>query len=89
MRAFNPAWVERLLTNSAQYASLLRPTFAGKDAFIQPGHVDTIREKHADLPLYAYPPGHGFNCEQRADYYEESAALARSRTLAFLREHVG
>jgi hypothetical protein len=28
MRACHPAWVEFLLTNSAQYASLLRPTFA-------------------------------------------------------------
>ena len=29
--AHHPAWVERLLTNSAQYATLLRPTFAGDD----------------------------------------------------------
>ena len=41
-----------------------------------------------DLPVYVYPAGHGFNCDQRSAYHAESARLARGRTLAFLREHV-
>jgi carboxymethylenebutenolidase len=32
---------------------------------------------------------HGFNCEQRASYHPASAALARTRTLQFLQQHVG
>jgi carboxymethylenebutenolidase len=41
------------------------------------------------LPVYIYPAGHGFNCDQRASYHAESARLARERALAFLREHIG
>ena len=63
--------------------------FGETDAHITPEHVETIRNKHADLSLFTYPAGHGFNCEQRADYHEESAALARSRTLEFLEKHIG
>lgn len=32
---------------------------------------------------------HGFNCDQRPSYHAESAKLARERTLAFFREHLG
>lgn len=63
--------------------------FGEKDAFIKSEHVATIKHKHAGLPIFTYPAGHGFNCEQRADYHPESADLARSRTLEFLAEHIG
>jgi carboxymethylenebutenolidase len=33
--------------------------------------------------------GHGFNCDQRGSYDAASARLARSRSLEFLRKHVG
>ena len=36
-----------------------------------------------------YPAGHGFNCDQRGSFDAASAKLARERTLAFLRKHVG
>jgi len=36
-----------------------------------------------------YPANHGFNCDQRASFDAPSAKLARERTLAFLRTHVG
>jgi carboxymethylenebutenolidase len=39
--------------------------------------------------VHLYPAQHGFNCEQRASYDDASAKLARERTLAFLRTHVG
>jgi carboxymethylenebutenolidase len=32
--------------------------------------------------------GHGFNCQQRASYHQEAAALARTRTLEFLNRYV-
>ena len=42
------------------------------------------------VELQLYPSGqHGFNCDQRASFDAASAALARDRTLAFLRAHVG
>ncbi len=63
--------------------------FGEKDAFIPNEQVELIAKKHADLPLFTYPAGHGFNCESRADYHPQSAKLARSRTLEFLSEHIG
>jgi len=60
----------------------------------QDGHIpaDTVRAFAKAQPVvqvHLYPAGHGFNCDQRASYHAPSAALARERTLAFLREHVG
>ena len=63
--------------------------FGETDAFIPMQNVELIRAKHAEIPLYTYPAGHGFNCESRADYDQKSANLARERTLAFIREHAG
>ena len=48
-----------------------------------------IREWYPKLTIHLYPAGHGFSCEQRADFHAESAALGRERTLALLAEHVG
>jgi carboxymethylenebutenolidase len=36
-----------------------------------------------------YPANHGFNCDQRGAYDAASAALARTRTLAFFGQHLG
>ncbi len=63
--------------------------FGETDAFIPIEAVDRIAERRPDIPLYRYPAGHGFNCESRSDYHPESARLARSRTLDFIREHIG
>ncbi len=63
--------------------------FGDIDKSIPLDDVATIRAAHPDIPIHVYPGGHGFNCDQRADYQPESAALARERTLAFLAEHLG
>lgn len=63
--------------------------FGETDAFIPVENVDKIQERRPGIPLYRYPAGHGFNCESRADYHEESARLARERTLNFIRQHIG
>jgi carboxymethylenebutenolidase len=63
--------------------------FGEQDHAIPLVGVDRLKAVHPDLPVYLYPAGHGFNCDQRASYHAESARLARERTLAFLREHVG
>ena len=63
--------------------------FGEQDQAIPLEGVDRLKAVHPELPVYLYPAGHGFNCDQRASYHAESARLARERTLAFLREHVG
>ena len=48
-----------------------------------------VHAANPDAPLYVYPAGHGFNCDQRGSFDPASAALAWERTLAFLAQHVG
>jgi carboxymethylenebutenolidase len=63
--------------------------FGGEDAHIPPADVEKIREAYPQMPVYMYNgAGHGFNCNERASYNPEAAALAYSRTLDFLREHL-
>lgn len=63
--------------------------FGEQDQSIPLTDVGKVRAAHPELPIYLYPAGHGFNCDQRASHHAESARLARERTLAFLREHLG
>ena len=63
--------------------------FGEQDHAIPLEGVDKLKAAHPELPVYIYPAGHGFNCDQRGSYHAESARLARERALSFLREHVG
>ena len=45
--------------------------------------------EHPEVTSHIYPAGHGFNCDQRGSYHAESAKLARTRSLEFLRKHIG
>jgi carboxymethylenebutenolidase len=38
--------------------------------------------------MHIWPAGHGFNCDQRADYNATVAVQALQRTLAFLSMHL-
>jgi carboxymethylenebutenolidase len=54
--------------------------------------IDSVRAWAAQNPtvdVQLYAAGHGFNCDQRGSYDAPAAALARERTFAFLRRHVG
>jgi carboxymethylenebutenolidase len=51
--------------------------------------VADIRELHPEVQVHAYPAGHGFNCDARADFDKESAQVARGRSLRFLAAHLG
>jgi carboxymethylenebutenolidase len=51
--------------------------------------VAQVRTAQPGQTFHIYPAGHGFNCEQRGSYHAESAKLARTRTLEFLRRYVG
>ncbi len=45
--------------------------------------------QHPSAQSFIYKAGHGFNCDQRGSYHAESAKLARSRSLEFLRKNIG
>ena len=63
--------------------------FGETDQSIPKEHHQRIHAAHPTLPMHIYPAGHGFNCDERASYHEPSAILARSRTLDFVRRHLG
>jgi len=64
--------------------------FGETDASIPKEHWDKVRAAHPEVPTHIYPgAGHGFSCDARGSYHEASAKLARERTIAFLRQHVG
>ena len=62
--------------------------FGAKDPHIAPEEIAKIKAAHADLPLFLYDAGHGFNCDQRKDFEPESARLARQRTLEFFGQNL-
>ncbi len=62
--------------------------FGEKDSHIPMADVEAIRAADTRGTVYTYPAGHGFNCNERADYDAASATLARERTLGFLARHL-
>lgn len=63
--------------------------FGKHDKSIPLDGVERVRARHPDVGIYLYDAGHGFNSDRRSDYHEESARLARERTLALFRAHGG
>ena len=63
--------------------------FGDKDHAIPSTEVDAVRSANPEVQVFLYPAGHGFNCDARGSYDAGAAALARERTLAFFRTHVG
>ena len=64
--------------------------YGTEDKSIPLADVERIRAAYPQAPVYTYDgAGHGFNCEQRASYDPQAAALARSRTLEFFARYVG
>lgn len=63
--------------------------FGEQDGHIPMSAVAAIRAALPDVPVFTYPAGHGFNCDARGSYDQPSADLALSRTLPFLRQHIG
>ena len=60
--------------------------FGQHDALIPPEAVAAHRAHHPEATLHIYPAGHGFNCDARADFSPNSAALAWQRSTAFFDE---
>lgn len=63
--------------------------FGERDAGIPVAAVKHFAAAHPEVQVSIYPADHAFNCDQRRSYDPASAQLARQRTLAFLRQHVG
>ena len=67
----------------------LQMHFGDMDAGIPMEDVNQIKEAQPQADVHVYHADHGFNCDHRSQYDENSCNLARERTLAFFREHVG
>ena len=63
--------------------------FGEKDDHIPLAAVREVGALHPDVPIYLYPAGHGFHCDERGSYDADSAKLAWDRTLAFFAQHIG
>ena len=55
--------------------------FGELDAHIPMTDVSEIDQRHPDVPVYIYQADHGFNCDHRASFDANAAALAKQRTL--------
>jgi carboxymethylenebutenolidase len=66
--------------------------FGGKDSHIGPEQIEAVKAAHGDhgdVTIYLYEDAeHGFNCDARGSYNPEAAALARERSLAFLKANI-
>lgn len=60
--------------------------FGDSDALISEEDRQAHIEAQPNAEYYLWPAGHGFNCDQRADYNAEVANQALSRTLSFLQK---
>lgn len=62
--------------------------FGEHDKGIPMSDVEAVKKAHPNQILHVYPSGHGFNCEQRADYDANSKKLALDRSLAFFAKNL-
>lgn len=62
--------------------------FAEKDHWITMDTVKAFEEKHSNVEVFLYPADHGFNCDHRGAFHEESANIALKRTLTFFQKHL-
>ncbi len=64
--------------------------FGDQDQSIPMTDVEKIKAaRGVDTEIFVYHAGHGFNCDERPSWHEESAKTALQRTLDFFKKHVG
>jgi carboxymethylenebutenolidase len=63
--------------------------FGDRDTIVPVEGVHELAAKHGSHTFFVYAADHGFNCDERGSYDPAAADLARERTLAFFRRHVG
>jgi carboxymethylenebutenolidase len=62
--------------------------FGDHDRLIPLADAERVRAAYPAIPTYIYPAGHGFDGVGQG-HHAPSAMLARERTLALFREHIG
>jgi carboxymethylenebutenolidase len=63
--------------------------FGESDPIIPPEDVQKHRDALSGAEIHVWPgAGHGFNCDQRADYNADVAQQALTRTLGFLQKNL-
>jgi carboxymethylenebutenolidase len=62
--------------------------FGEDDPVIPPEDVEKHYQALPGAEMHLWPAGHGFNCDQRADYNATVAVQALQRTLAFLQTNL-
>ena len=86
-------YIEKNLRESKKIKCPLLLHFAGNDRFVPPSAVKKIQKglaKLAEFESYVYPGSdHAFNCKERPAYDKPASGMAYSRTIAFLRRHLG
>ena len=63
--------------------------YGEKDHFIPLTDVDKIKAAWSGSVVHTYPSDHGFNCDQRASFHAQSAAVAQARTFRFFGDVLG
>jgi carboxymethylenebutenolidase len=62
--------------------------FGETDASIPMSDVEIVKQKRKDCEIFTYPAGHGFYCDERANFNDASAKLAWQRTIDFLAKNM-
>ncbi len=63
--------------------------FGETDAAIPMTDIDLIKQKRPECEVFVYPgAGHGFHCDERGSFHEESSKLAWQRSTEFLAKHM-
>lgn len=63
--------------------------FGRNDHGIPMEGVEKVAALHPEVGVHVYEAGHGFNSDRRTDFHQESADLARTRTLDLFRANGG
>jgi carboxymethylenebutenolidase len=63
--------------------------FADQDRWIPLEAIAAFQAAQPGVQTHLYSAHHGFNCDQRGAWEPNSAKLARERTLAFFKQHLG
>ena len=63
--------------------------FGKLDIHIPAEQMESVHTAHPEVEIHWYEnAGHGFNCDMRASYNPQAAALARNHALAFLKKNL-
>lgn len=63
--------------------------FGERDHWIPTDSVKAFAAAQPGVEVHVYAADHGFNCDQRGSFDAAAATLARERSVAFLRQHLG